>query len=98
MSNSERLAGKPTWHVIECVRLVRCRERVEVPAIRRATATEQEERVLVASGFAAGSWRMNGWGISQDVEHAAFVPEQRSLCRYVLDVPLDCGGVMIASL
>ena len=60
-------------------------------------ATAQEEQVLVASGFAAGAWRMNGWGISQDVEHAAFVPEQRSQCRYVLDVPLDCDRVLIAS-
>jgi len=61
-------------------------------------ATAQEEQVLVASGFAAGAWRMNGWGISPDVAHAAFVPEPlMPQCRYVLDVPLDCDRVLIAS-
>src|SRR5262249_35269871 len=60
-------------------------------------ATAKEEQFLASSGFTAGAWRMNGWGISQDVAHAGFVPESRSQCRYVLDVPLDCGEVKIAS-
>ena len=58
-------------------------------------ATAQEEQYLTTYGFNLGAWRMNGWGISQDVAQADFVPERQ--CRYVLDVPLDCGGVMIAS-
>ena len=51
----------------------------------------------MASGFTAGAWRMNGWGISQDVAHADFVPEPRSQCRYVLGVPLECDKLLIAS-
>ena len=41
---------------------------------------------------------MNGWGISLDAERADFVPEPRlPQCPYVLDVPLDCGEMQIAS-
>ena len=41
---------------------------------------------------------MNGWGISLEAEHAAFVSKPRlPQCHYVLDVPLDCGEMQIAS-
>ena len=61
-------------------------------------ATAKEEQILRAYGFAAGAWRMNGWGISLEAEHAAFVSEPRlPQCHYVLDVPLDCGEMQIAS-
>ena len=61
-------------------------------------ATAKEEQILRSYGFAAGAWRMNGWGISLDVAHANFVPEPRlPQCHYVLGVPLDCDGVQIAS-
>ena len=61
-------------------------------------ATAQEEQYLTSYGFAAGAWRMNGWGISLDVAHADFVPEPRlPQCHYVLDVPLDCDRILIAS-
>src|SRR5262245_35632487 len=61
-------------------------------------ATAKEEQLLASYGFAAGAWRMNGWGISPDVAHAAFVREPlMPQCRYVLDVPLDCDRVLIAS-
>ena len=61
-------------------------------------ATAREEQVLASYGFDAGAWRMDGWGISQDVAHADFVSEPRlPQCRYVLGVPLDCDGVQIAS-
>ena len=61
-------------------------------------ATAKEEQVLRSYGFAAGAWRMNGWGISLDTEHADFVSEPRlPQCHYVLDVPLDCGEMQIAS-
>ena len=61
-------------------------------------ATAKEEQLLRSYGFAAGAWRMSGWGISLDVEHADFVPEPRSpQCRYVLGVPLDCDERQIAS-
>jgi hypothetical protein len=44
------------------------------------------------------SSRLDGWGISLDVSHANFVPEPcLSQCHYVLGVPLDCDGVLIAS-
>ena len=61
-------------------------------------ASAREEQVLRSYGFAAGAWRMNGWGISLDAEHAAFVSEPRlPQCHYVLDVPLDCDELQIAS-
>ena len=61
-------------------------------------ATAREEQVLASSGFDAGAWRMDGWGISLDVAHANFVPEPRlPQCHYVLGVPLDCDGVQIAA-
>jgi hypothetical protein len=61
-------------------------------------ASAREEQVLASYGFAAGAWRMNGWGISLDAEHADFVSEPRlPQCHYVLDVPLDCGEMQIAS-
>ena len=61
-------------------------------------ATAKEEQLLRSYGFAAGAWRMNGWGISLDAERADFVPEARlPQCRYVLDVPLDCNEKQIAS-
>jgi len=60
-------------------------------------ATAREEQVLDSHGFDAGAWRMDGWGISQDVAHADFVSEPRlPQCRYVLGVPLDCDEVHIA--
>jgi hypothetical protein len=41
---------------------------------------------------------MDGWGISQDVAHADFVPEPcLPQCRYVLGMPLDCDELQIAS-
>ena len=61
-------------------------------------ASAREEQVLASYGFAAGAWRMNGWGISLDAERAAFVSEPRlPQCHYVLDVPLDCDEMQIAS-
>ena len=61
-------------------------------------ATVAEEQVLASYGFDAGAWRIDGWGISQDVAHADFVPEPRlPQCHYVLGVPLDCGEAQIAS-
>ena len=61
-------------------------------------ATAQEEQLLLSSGFAAGAWRINGWGISLDVAQADFVPEPcLPQCRYVLGVPLDCDEMQIAS-
>jgi hypothetical protein len=61
-------------------------------------ATAGEEQVLDSYGFDAGAWRVDGWGISRDAAHANFVPEPRlPQCRYVLDVPLDCDEVQIAS-
>ena len=61
-------------------------------------ATAKEEQILRSYGFAAGAWRMNGWGISLDAEHADFVSEPRlPQCHYVLDVPLDCREMQIAS-
>jgi hypothetical protein len=64
-------------------------------------ATEKEERLLVSYGFDSGAWRINGWGISPDATHADFVPEPRlrmgPVCHYVLDVPLDCDEVRVAS-
>ena len=61
-------------------------------------ATAKEEQLLRSYGFAAGAWRMNGWGISLDAERADFVPEPRlPQCRYVLGVPLDCEEMQIAS-
>ena len=56
-------------------------------------ATGEEDQLLASRGFAAGAWRMNGWGISLDVAHANFAPERRLQGRYVLDVPRDCGGL-----
>ena len=61
-------------------------------------ATAKEEQLLRSYGFTAGAWVVNGWGISLDVAHANFVPEPRlPRCRYVFDVPLDCGEVQIAA-
>ena len=61
-------------------------------------ATAREEQVLASHGFDPGAWRIDGWGISQDVAHADFVPEPRlPQCRYVLGVPLDCDNLWIAS-
>jgi len=61
-------------------------------------ATAKEEQILRSYGFAAGAWRMNGWGISLDAEQADFVSEPRlPQCHYVLDVPLDCDEMQIAS-
>ena len=61
-------------------------------------ATAQEEQHLASYGFAPGAWRMSGWGISQDVAHADFVPERRlPQCREVLGVLLDCDEVRIAA-
>jgi hypothetical protein len=37
-------------------------------------ATAGEEQILASNGFDAGAWRMDGWGISLDAEHANFVP------------------------
>lgn len=60
-------------------------------------ATEAEEQHLVSYGFAAGAWRMDGWGVSPDASNAAFIPSPRAAqCRYVLDVPLDCD-IVVAS-
>ena len=61
-------------------------------------AIAKDEQLLRSYGFAAGAWRMNGWGISLDTEHADFVSEPRlPQCHYVLDVPLDCGEMQIAA-
>ena len=61
-------------------------------------ATLGEEQILASHGFNAGAWRMDGWGISQDVAHTDFVPGRRlSQCRFVLDVPLDCDMLLIAA-
>ena len=61
-------------------------------------ASVKEEQILRSSGFAAGAWRINGWGISLDVAQADFVPEPSlPQCRYVLGVPLDCDERQIAS-
>ena len=61
-------------------------------------ATPQQEQYLASYGFNPGAWRMNGWGITQDVAHADFVPEARlPQCHYVLGVPLDCDKLLIAS-
>lgn len=61
-------------------------------------ATAREQQVLDSSGFDPGAWRIDGWGISQDMAHADFVPEPSlPQCRYVLGVPLDCDQQRIAS-
>ena len=59
-------------------------------------ATAKEEQLLRSYGFAAGAWRMSGWGISLDVEHADTEPRLPQ-CHYVLGVPLDCDERQIAS-
>ena len=59
-------------------------------------ATAKEEQLLRSYGFAAGAWRMSGWGISPDVEHAD-TESRLPQCHYVLGVPLDCGERQIAS-
>ena len=64
-------------------------------------ATAKEEQLLVSYGFDRGAWRINGWGISPDATHADFVPEPRipmgPICHHVLDVPLDCDELRVAS-
>ena len=59
-------------------------------------ATAKEEQLLRSYGFAAGAWRMSGWGISLDAAHADTEPRLPQ-CHYVLDVPLDCDERQIAS-
>lgn len=64
-------------------------------------ATEKEEQLLVSYGFDRGAWRIDGWGISPDASRADFVPEPRApvgpVCHIVLDAPLDCDAVRVAS-
>jgi hypothetical protein len=44
-------------------------------------ATAGEEQILASNGFDAGAWRMDGWGISLDAEHANFrSPSSRRRC------------------
>ena len=59
-------------------------------------ATAKEEQLLRSYGFAAGAWRMSGWGISPDAEHTDTEPRLPQ-CHYVLDVPLEWDERQIAS-